>query len=441
MRRQVSNSVYGLLDYATYPLGMLAMAPIILRNLGVAQYGTWAVTTAIVSFGSIVASGFGDANIQQVATRRRSGSRKSLLRVVRASMGIHLVLGIVTAIVMCALAPFLAERLSPADGALRRACLSCIGIAAFLTVIRTIETVCISTQRAFERYGEAVRISIAGRILGLAAAALLTVFTSDVVHIMATTAVLAALALVLQVISLRQLLEFRSVTPSFDPSVTRELIRFGIFTWLLSAAGVVFGQADRLLAGASMGATGVVSYAICAQVSQPLYGLTAAGLHFLFPYVAHQRATATSAELRTTLLRALLVNVVLVCAGAGFLLVFSNGIFHALASDAIARSCASLLPSVLAGSAILALNVTGSYAMLALGRVRPITWMNLAGALVMIVTIAWFLPRFGVKAIAGARLAFALIALLVYVPLIRELRIGAFRPKGLETIEPAIEEA
>ena len=70
MRRQISNFVYGLLDYAAYPFGMLALAPIVLRDLGAAQYGVWAVATATVSFGSIVASGFGDANIQQVATRR-----------------------------------------------------------------------------------------------------------------------------------------------------------------------------------------------------------------------------------------------------------------------------------------------------------------------------------------------------------------------------------
>lgn len=440
MRRQVSNSIYGLLDYAAYPFGMLAMAPIILRNLGAAQYGVWTVTAAVVSLGSIVASGFGDANIQQVATRRGEGCRDSLIGAVRASMGVHLVLGIVAAVVLCALAPLLADRLSPADSELRRASLSCISIAALLTVIRAIETVCISTQRAFERYGAAVRISVAARLLSLAAASLLAVFTRHVVNIMVATAVLAAMALVIQLIRLHELLEFQDLAPSFDPVITRELIRFGIFTWILSATGVVFSQADRLIAGASMGVTAVVSYALCAQISQPLYGITAAGLHFLFPYVARQRATATREELRTTLLRAFLVNAAVVCVGAGSLLVFSDRILHVLASDSIARSCALLLPSVLAGSALLALNVAGSYALLALGCVKPITLINVVGAVTMVVAIVCFLPGFGVKAIIGARLAFALIALLVYVPLIRELRIDAFRFEGVAPHERALEE-
>jgi O-antigen/teichoic acid export membrane protein len=441
MRRQITNFMYGLLDYAAYPFGMLALAPIILRHLGAAQYGIWAVATAIVSFGSIVASGFGDANIQQVATQRGCGCEAYLLRVVRASMGIHLLLGIAMALALWMFAPFMANRLSPADATLHRECLLCICIAGLLTIIRAIETVCISTQRAFERYGAAVRISIAGRLLSLAAAALLATFTRDVVDIMAATAIFTALALLAQFVRLQRLLNYPSLAPSFDPTATKSLIHFGIFTWLLSVAGVVFSQGDRLVAGASMGASAVVSYALCVQISQPVYGLTAAGLHFLFPYFASRRAHANPAALRKTLLAALLINTLIVFAGAGLLLLASNRLLHLLANDAIARTCAPLLPSVLAGSALLALSVSGTYSMLALGRVRPVAFVNLAGALAVIIVISLFLREFGVRAIVGARFAYALISLLIYVPLLQELRIGAFRLEGIGSHGTAVEEA
>ena len=93
MRAHLSNAAFGVLDYAAYPVGMLLVAPIMLRNLGIAQYGIWAVATAAVNTGSIIASGFGDANIQHVATGRTTGDLNSLVRTVRSTMGIHLVLG------------------------------------------------------------------------------------------------------------------------------------------------------------------------------------------------------------------------------------------------------------------------------------------------------------------------------------------------------------
>jgi O-antigen/teichoic acid export membrane protein len=237
------------------------------------------------------------------------------------------------------------------------------------------------------------------------------------------------------------LLDYQSLTPSFDPEATSELIGFGIFTWLLSATGVMFSQADRLVAGASMGASAVVSYALCAQMSQPVYGLTAAGLHFLFPHLATQRAKAAPAALRRTLLAALLINALIVFAGAGLLLVFSGRLLRFLASEAIAATCAPLLPSVLFGSALLALSVSGTYAMLALGRVRWVSLINLAGTIALVFVIVVFLRSFGVMAIVWGRVSFAVISLLVYLPLLRELRTGAFRLEGLVPQEPAVEEA
>ena len=57
MRRHLSNAAYGVLDYISYPLGMLLVAPIVLHRLGAAEYGLWMIATAVISAGSIIASG------------------------------------------------------------------------------------------------------------------------------------------------------------------------------------------------------------------------------------------------------------------------------------------------------------------------------------------------------------------------------------------------
>src|ERR1700730_5500100 len=72
------NAAFGVLDYLAYPLGMLAIAPIALRALGVERYGVWTVATAAVSTGAIVASGFGDANTRIVARHRATDNHANL---------------------------------------------------------------------------------------------------------------------------------------------------------------------------------------------------------------------------------------------------------------------------------------------------------------------------------------------------------------------------
>ena len=128
-------------------------------------------------------------------------------------------------------------------------------------------------------------------------------------------------------------------------------------------SGVLFSQADRLIGGAALGAAAVASYALCAQLAQPIYGFTASGLHFLFPYLSGQRVSATAATLRKAVLLALVANVVFVLSSTLGLLLIGNRILLAWGGEAIASSGTSLLPIVAWSSALLGLNVTGSYAM------------------------------------------------------------------------------
>ena len=294
-------------------------------------------------------------------------------------------------------------------------------IAAVLVLIRAVETVCISTQRGFERYGAAVGISVTARVLSLVAAAAIALYAGGVVAILAVSTGFAALALVVQLFQIRRLLQIDSLLPAFNARAVRGLLGFGVFTWSLSFTGVVFSQGDRLIGGASMGASALVAYAICAQIAQPVYGLTAAGLHFLFPYIAFRRAVDTPAALARIVIRSVLANALLVAIGTGLLLAFSRPILRMLATDSIAAACAPLIGPVLASSAILALTVSGNYALLALGRPRPPALINMVAALAMFLVIEISLPSRGTWAIVEARMAFAAIAMLIYIPLFRSI--------------------
>lgn len=414
----LSNAAWGVAEYAAYPLGLLAIAPLLLHRLGISQFGVWALATAAVNVGSIVASGFGDANIQYVATYRSTGQPGALLRAVRSTMGIHLVLGSALGMALWLLAPFIASHAASGSASLHISCLWSLRIAAFLVLGRTIECVCVSTQRAFERYGAAVRISIAARLATLALAALLACVGRSVVSIMVMSTAVMIWSLWLQLARLRRLLHAHSLAPLFERAAIRPILAFGIFSWLQAVSGVLVSQSDRLITGVSLGATAVAAYALCAQLAQPVYGLAASGLHFLFPHLSGRRLTASPEKVRATIGRALLVNLALVSVGAGILLAFGTGILRAWAGNAVAQTAGPILPLMVWSTALLALGVTANYSMLAFGRVRSVTLVNLAGAALMIASIAWLLPHYGLYGIVLGRLVYGVMALLPYLPLL-----------------------
>lgn len=429
MKAYISNAAYGVFDYAAHPIGMLLVAPVLLRHLGVAQYGVWVVATAVVSGGSIIASGFGDANIQYIARLRSREDVMAVQRAVRSTMGINLLLGVMLALAFWGLSSPLAKHIASANSKLEIASLWALRIASLLVLVRAVESVCISTQRAFERYGSAVCISIVARLLTLIVAVLLAYCGFGVISIMVGTAVLMIVGTALQLVGLKHHLTINTLLPSFDRIATTALFSFGIFSWLQAISGVIFSQSDRLILGASLGATAVTAYALCIQMTQPIYGIVASGLHFLFPYLSGLQATKSLSVLKRAIVIAFAVNLFVVSVETTAALLLGRSVLRMWVGEEIARNASVVLAPIVWSFALLGLNVTGYYTMLALGHVRVVTWLNLAGGIAMLFMMTLLLPRMGINGVAIARLFYGLSTLFIYLPLIR-----LFRNKGSEAL-------
>lgn len=424
MRRHLWNAAYGVLDYVSYPLGMLLVAPIVLHKLGAAEYGLWTIATAVVSAGGIIASGFSDANIQKVARLRGTGETGSMLPVVRSMLGINLVLGTTLAGAVLAFTPIAARRITATHPAQLHECIVALWIASALILVRTIESVCVSTQRAFERYRENVQVNTAVRLVTLGTAAILALCGQSIVSILIATAVFLAGGTCLQLHYARRLLGGAFLWPRFQPEETRSLLGIGVFTWIQAVGGVIFSQFDRLLLGVSLGAAAVAPYSLCVQFSQPVFGLTASGLQFLFPYLSVRVDTVPREALRRMLAKAFLCNLLMVSCGAGILLLFGGRLLHLWAGPKVAAAAMGILPRILLGAALMGLSVTGSYAMAAFGLFRTIAVLSLSTRGGMLLVMMYLVHRQGVEGLATARICYGACALLLYVPLLRHLGTG-----------------
>ncbi len=423
MRKHLTNAAYGILDYASYPVGMLLVAPIVLHKLGASEYGLWMIATALISAGGIVASGFCDANLQRVAHLRGTGQSDLIPHTVRGALGINFVLGLSIALAAWIAAPYAASHIAVSHQTSSRECLISLRIASVLIVLRSIETVSVSTQRAFEHYRDTVQISTAVRLLTLISAAVLAFMGRGTISILAATAVWMALGAYMQFRQLPRFLGAVSFWPLFHRIETRALFGLGIFVWLQAVGAVVFGQLDRILLGVSLGALAVAPYSLCVQFAQPIFGLSASGLNFLFPYLSGRVSTLSSAELKGTLLKAFACNLLFVACGTGLLLLIGPGLIRLWAGPVVAQSASKILAPIVLGSALMGLSVTGTYAMQGLGLFRTVAFISLGSRTAMLLLMIELLRHMGLQGLALSRLCYGSVALLVYLPLLGKLNI------------------
>jgi len=425
MRRHIANAGWGVLDYAAYPAMMFVVAPVVLHRLGAAEYGIWSVTTAVISIGGVIASGFADASLQRVARLRGhedvADAKSAMVQTVRSLLSLHLVLGTLLALIAWCAVPVMAVRLAHAQPAQTRECVDALRIASVLILLRALETVPVSTQRAFEQFGSAVRINTGVRFVTLIAAAALALAGRHVVSMLMMTAAALTIGTALQYRELQRLLGAAALYPALDRAALHGLLRTGLFTWLQALGGVIFSQLDRIVLGVAVGAAAAAPYMLCVQFAHPIAGLTGAALSFLFPHLSRSVASRP-AELVRTLVWAFACNLMLVATGAGLLLFVGERLIRSWAGAAVASSASGLLPRVVAGSALMGLSVTATYALLALGDFRMVALANMAMRVVMLVAVLVLASHHRVSGLAWTRLGYGVMCMMLYVPLWLRLR-------------------
>jgi O-antigen/teichoic acid export membrane protein len=413
-RSSFRNGVYGAAEYIAMPLTMLLATPFLLHRLGAPQYGLWMLATAAVTSSSFISTGFGDAALKYAAAYRGKKDRKRLEDTIRVNLTINLALGSAIAVVIWFLSPLAVRHLFKIELPLQRSALAVFRIASTILLIRSIEGVFVGALRAYERYGPAVQINVLSRIATVVCACVLVASGYGIVAIMFGTLAMTAASALLQMTAARVVMGPIPFYPSISKSAFAEVFSFGCFSWLQTLAGCIFSYADRLLIGFMLGASSVAYYSICVQAAQPIHGLIAAGLHFLFPHLSARMAGTPANELRSVVLKVLSLNVALVLLLCLPLMIFSKLILRLWMGAAFAQQNWMVLSIVALGFGLLALNITGHYALLAMEQVRLVAILNLLGGAAMLATVVLLAPRLGLIGAALGRLLYGPITLLLY---------------------------
>jgi O-antigen/teichoic acid export membrane protein len=414
-RTSIGNAIYSVSDYIAQPLAMIFAAPFLVHRLGLSQYGLWMLVTAVLGSVGVLSSGFGDATIKFVSAYRGRGDHAGVINSIRGAITINLTLGGVFAALIWLLTPYAVQHVFKIEPAFERASVIALRISSFVLVVRSIESVFASALRAFEKYGPPARLNIVSRTGVILAAVVLTSLGHGVAAILAATLVISSLTASLQALALRTVVGPMLLLPHFGREVLSELAGFGIFTWLQGLSAVAFTHADRLLVGAMLGTSTLAIYTICVQAAQPIHGLIAAALNFLFPHISSRHEAGERASSRQLFRLAMPLNALMAASLSVPLIFFSRRLLTLWMGVAFARAGHSLLSLLAVSFGLLALTVVPHYTLLALGRVRFVSTLNVATGLVLLLLMSVILPGTGMIGAGVCRVLYGGFLSILYV--------------------------
>ena len=405
-RGSAANAFYSIAEYIAQPIAMLLAAPFLVHKLGLQQYGIWMLVSTILGSIGILSTGFGDATVKYVSTYRGQNNQAGVERTIRATLTINTFLGGLFGLIVWVAAPYSVYHIFKIEPEFYTSSIWAIRISAIILVLRSVESVFVSTLRAFECYGPPVKLNVFLRSIVVVSAVAIAATGRGVVAIMVATLGWSALIVVFQGIAARRVSGALNPLPTLRRDALAEVFAFGCFSWLQALAGVAFTYADRFLVAAMLGTAQVAIYVLCVQVTQPIHGLASAAFSFVFPHISSRHEAGETYGPHRVFRFALLSNVGFCLALAAPVASFSGPLLTWWLGADFVLSGQNVLIILAMAYMILGVNVVPYYALLAFGSVRFVSITNIAGGVLSLLAAAILIPRLGLIGAAIGRLLY-----------------------------------
>jgi O-antigen/teichoic acid export membrane protein len=399
--RSVAFSVVGF----AWPVVLLLLTtPLVLRGLGDAAYGVWALVGNIVGYLAVLNT-MQTAGTKYLAEFVARGDDLKVRRLLGTSLGFNVAVGVLGAVAVFALARPLATRWLEIPVALQPASVAAFRIAALGFLLNALWWWGAAILAGLQRFDWLTGVTIAATTISTAGTVYAVEAGYGVVGVAVATVCGTLTSVLASAVLARRLLGTARFRLAWDATMLRSVLAYGWFSTAQVVFGVLVTQLDRTLLGAWVGVAAVAVYSVPLSVATRIHQLAARALEVVFPLASGLVGTARHDDLVRLYTRAQTLNTALVVALAVPLAVLARELLGIWLGPAFAASAAPVLQLLVVAYALLGLGVVAA-AILA-GSGRPGVNTAFVAALGVANSAGYWLliPRWGAVGAAAASAA------------------------------------
>lgn len=409
MKLPIKNSAWAFLESAVNPVVNLILTPIMLKYIGIHQFGLWVFSLALTSLGQLASFGVGFAVIKNISVvesilvdRRVSIVRSGLMIVMLGSFAI-IVMSLFVALFFSGV---IFEKMGSAYEVRYVILISALAACAYL-----FDELAVSTLHGMQQYAHSAYFSIFFYFVGLLGTLIILINGYNVFIVIAWSALLRALKFVSIIIFLnKQYFQDKFFINFFviEKNEIFSLVNFGKWQFMQSVGAALFNVFDRMLIGSYLGSSSLSIYGVCMQLAQFVQTVATASMKVLFPWSSSLQRSLDGKlpdVFKLTLVSGLLCLILPL-----IIFPFVEQILTFWVGKEFSENNYHLAALLVVACGLLALNVPAHFVLMGLGKIRLVSFVNIlagvASSLSMLLLVSW-----GLKGIAFSKILFSLFIL------------------------------
>jgi O-antigen/teichoic acid export membrane protein len=412
--------VWSAIEFFAYPTLLLAITPVLIRELGVEQFGVWIFITTVAAIGGVVTLGMAPATTRFVSVGIAHAGKIAPDRVIATTLLITCVGASAYALITFAAAPILTA------GAIHTSRTDAEGVetvrfAGLLTLVQQVDLLFAAALKGMERFRTAALLELGSKLIALLAM-VGAVLAFSTLNALLVAAILGTLAGALtKGLTVCKVSSWSIQTSIAGPTDLKEIAIFGLWTSVHGLGGLLFQHLDRVLLLLFLGPGALTIFVVALQFCQLIHALPAAALSVLLPRMS-QMTIANSGAVASATRRAYRFNAAIVALIALPILGFSESLLDIWLDGAFTTNDQYFMIALGAAYVILGLNVAPHYILLAFGKARYVSALSLLSALAAAAGTVILIPMLGLLGAASSRGMYATFISVNYLRVRRELR-------------------
>lgn len=267
------NATLNFLGAATPAVANLIAVPVLVKNLGDADYGLLTLVLALVGYFSLLDISATQGTTRFIAEYDSLKQHKKTNQVISFGLGIYLIIGLTGMGLIYLTAPLLIKHVFDIPSNSMATALATLKLAAVAFLFAQLQSYLSSIPQAMQRWGISSSVESffgsAAPLLSMCVA-LLDGGIEEVVLARLALSIFNVLVLLICILRLRP--TFKLTKPA--KLIRSRLLSFSAFSYLSTLAGVSYAYADRMILGILLGLSDITLYSIPTTLVNRLFGMT-----------------------------------------------------------------------------------------------------------------------------------------------------------------------
>jgi len=400
----IKNGLYNVLG-AVSRMGLTVLTiPLLIRLIGVEEYGLWTLTSATVGIVSLAEGGLSVSTTVFLSKDLANDDADSASQTLTVTVGTMLLLATIAAIVLWVGAPRLIGLFPLLEQRQYLAAVQALQVGGIVIWAQLLQKVLIGVEQAHEQYGvmnvlNTIQITLSH--LGMLIVAWLGGRTTE---LMQWQAVVSIGVLIVHGWVGWLLLRHYQLYIAWNNTKGMDIAKYSLMTWLASLGSALFNKVDRILVGASLG-TGLLGvYAAITNVTVQINSFSAVAIQPVLPAISNHiaRKEFDLLTLQRQVKQALEINSIIALGLGAGLLAFAPQIIQVVLPGQSPRDYLSEFNTATIIYSLYSVNAVGYYVLLAVKSVSKFMVIQLVSGIISLALITIGLHSFGLLgAVAG----------------------------------------